>query len=255
MNLNINKFVIIILVVATTSSCGGGGESSNQTLPPPPVIVTNPGGLWSGTIHYADNSNSEIVGVITEDGRGHFYSSRGEELIVTSVSSNNGNITLAFNAYPAPGTFFEGGYPSTTGTLTGEIVERTFLSGNWTLATGESGRIGTSYHVFYDETSSLDTLAGMWNEQYGVASIDPDGSFYMQDQLGCVFEGIASIIDASYNAYALSMKISLCGPDFDGQYEGLGYLDIDVNRVFGNMFVLHMNNGQWPFTTWLYRLQ
>ncbi|HEX7060378.1 MAG TPA: hypothetical protein VF200_00305 [Woeseiaceae bacterium] len=73
----------------------------------------------------------------------------------------------------------------------------------------------------------------------------------MQDSLGCVFDGEASIIDSRFNVYSLSMTISSCGAGVDGEYSGIGILgDLNVSE---DLFVVQMNSDEWIFTTSLVR--
>src|SRR5690606_35848251 len=108
------------------------------------------------------------------------------------------------------------------------------------------------YDPLYERDSSLDKLSGLWDEEFGVVSIDQSGSFFMQDSFGCVYDGQVSIIDAQFNAYSLSMTVSSCGAGVDGEYSGLGVL-ADLNTT-EDLFIVQMNSDQWIFTTSLVRL-
>ena len=169
------------------------------------------------------------------------------------MSGDEGSITMNVMAVAQFGFVFEDGSTVTTGTLNGTIVERTSFNGDWSLTTGESGSLSMTYDPLYERDSSLSKLEGMWDENgFGIAIFDPDGAFFEQDIFGCVFNGQTSIIDPDYNVYEMNMRISLCGPGFDGQYSGLSVLT-DFNTT-DDMLVVQMNSNNLIFTTSLLRL-
>jgi hypothetical protein len=160
---------------------------------------------------------------------------------------------MNFTAVAQFGFVFLDGSSVTTGSLTGTVVERTSINGNYSVATGESGTISLTYNSLYDRDSSLSKLAGQWDDSgFGILTVNSDGTFFEQDTFGCVYDGQASIIDAAYNVYGLTMDVSLCGVDFDGQYTGLGALS-DFS-VTDDLFILQMNSGNVIFTTTMLRL-
>jgi hypothetical protein len=239
--------------LAVLFGCGGGGEGGGVTSPPidtQPPAATQAGGIWEGTAT-TDGVTLTFAGVVTEDGQARFVDENGTQYIVSNASGNDGSLTLNFTAVAQFGFTFLDGSTVTTGSLTGTVVERSSIEGTYSVATGESGTVSMSYDSVYDRDSSFDKLTGMWNEDFGIVTYDPDGSFFEQDSFGCVFDGEASIIDPQYNAYGLSMNVSLCG-DFDGEYSGLGLLS-DLNAM-DDLFILQMNSDTLIFTTILERL-
>ncbi len=239
-------WVLILLLTA----CGGGG--SGTTSAPPAPVSTNVGGIWEGTSN-TSGLILDFVGVFTEDGEGRFFDENGTQYIVSNVSGNDGSVTMNFTAVAQFGFVFLDGSTVTNGTVSGTIVERSSFNGNYSVATGESGTISLAYDPIYDRDSSLAKLEGMWDENgFGIATFNPDGSFFEQDMFGCVYDGQASIIDPAYNVYALTMTISLCGAGADGVYSGLGSLT-DFNTT-DDLFILQMNSDTLIFTTALLRL-
>lgn len=239
------KIFWISVCVFAISGCGGGGSSA-------PPIPTNAGGIWEGTSN-TSGLILDFVGVVTEGGEGRFVDENDTQYIVSNVSGNDGSVTMNFTAVAQFGFVFLDGSTVTTGTVSGTIVERTSFNGNYSVATGESGTISLTYNPIYDRDSSLSKLEGSWDENgFGIATFDPDGSFFEQDMFGCVFDGQASIIDPAYNVYALTMTISLCDVPANGQYSGLGSLT-DFNTT-DDLFILQMNSDTLIFTTSLLRL-
>ena len=249
MNHKLCAYGLILLIL---TACGGGGGNTTTTPLPPQPVATKAGGIWDGT-STAGGQTVALAGVVTENGEGRFFDENGTQYIVSSISGNDGSITMNVMAVAQFGFVFVDGSTVTTGTLSGTIVERTSFNGNWSLATGESGTLSMTYDPLYDRDSSLAKLEGMWDENgFGIATFAADGSFFEQDQFGCVFDGQATIIDPAYNVYAMTMAISLCGPGVDGQYSGLGVLT-DFNTTDDGLIV-QINSNELIFTTPLLRL-
>lgn len=84
-------------------------------------------------------------------------------------------------------------------------------------------------------------------------TVDSDGSFFEQNEFGCVYDGQISIIDPIFNAYNLSMTVSNCAPD-DGEYVGIGVLADFLADGDEGLFIVQMNSDELIFTTDLVRL-
>ena len=254
MTLRLDQSLSTIVIAFALSACGGGGGGggSGAISTPPAPVPTNAGGIWEGT----SNTSGLILnfaGVVTESNEGRFFDDNGTQYIIDNISGNDGSITIDFTAVAQFGFVFLDGSAVTTGSLTGTVVERTSINGNYSIATGESGTISLTYNSIYDRDSSLSKLSGTWDENgFGILTFDPDGSFFEQDTFGCVFDGQASIIDSAFNVYSLTMTISLCGTGTNGQYSGLGVLT-DLNAT-DDMFIVQMNSDTLIFTTSLLRL-
>jgi len=251
--------LLLLILSASFLGCGGGGGGgssgsggSGASPPPPAPVPTKAGGNWEGT----SNSSGLTLGfngVVTESNEGRFFDDDLTQYIITNISGNDGSITINFTAVTQNGFVFSDGSTVTTGSLTGTVVERTSINGNYSIATGESGTISLTYNSQYDRDSSLSKLSGMWNENdFGILTFDPDGSFFEQNTFGCVLDGQASIIDSAFNVYSLTMTVSLCGAEWNGPFSGLGVLT-DFNAT-DDMFVVQMNSDTLIFTTFLYRL-
>jgi hypothetical protein len=234
------------------SACGGGGgDGSTSSPPPPPPEPTNAGGIWGGTAS-SDGQTIDLAGVVTEDGEGRFVAENGIQYVFDEVKGVGGDVELDFIAIVPSGGTFQDGSTVTTGTLTGTVAERSSLSGDYSLATGETGTVSMTYDALYERDSSLDKLTGNWDEEFGVVTFDPDGSFFEQDSFGCVYDGQASIVDPDFNVYALTMTVSSCGAGVDGDYSGLGIMT-DTSST-DDTFIVQMNSQEWIFTTTLSRL-
>jgi hypothetical protein len=247
-------FLLLFFGIVVTA-CGGGsgsGSGGSGVSNPPTPVPTNPGGVWFGTSS-GGGTTINIEGVITEDQEGRFIDENGTQYVITSISGNDGNISINFDAYAQFGYVFLDGSTSGTGSITGTINERSSFDGNSSFSTGESGTLSLTYDAIYERESSLAKLEGQWQEDYGVLNVDPDGSFFEQDQFGCVYDGQASIVDSNFNAYQLTMTVSNCGTS-NGNYAGLGILaDLNVAND-EDLLIVQMNSNALIFTTGLIRL-
>jgi hypothetical protein len=209
---------------------------------PPIAENTKAGGFWNDTVTSEDGQSGSraIHAFITEDGRGYielfdpFNNEYGLAGVVTEIAGTDGNIQIKFDAYSMNGPFLDGS-TSTQGTITGTIVERSTFDGTWSLDSGESKDFSwiyeTAEHWYeYDIGSSLATIAGAWQDQdgypvAGAGAIDPDGSFFLQSEDGCVKSGEFSIIDPDYNAYAVTLNFATGCPEYAvGDYVGFAVL-------------------------------
>jgi hypothetical protein len=257
----------LVLYACLLSSCGGGGGGlgcvvsggtsgtcSDLSLPPPPPPPTNAGGVWEGST-FIDQSGLafETIGVVTENnGEARFVNEQGQQFILSGVSGTGGNISATITAISPIGFTFIDGSTVTTGTLTGTLVERGSLDGNWSLNTGETGTITMSYNNLYDRGSDLARMLGTWEDSFGVVySVDAVGDIFAQDAFGCVYDGAVTIINASYNAYQVALTVSNC-PGVDGNYSGLGVLSDDVGT--DDAFVVQLDNSQLIITDVLLKL-
>lgn len=251
------KFLSIWIIVASMTACGGGGGGGTPApaavpVPIPVPVPTNAAGIWEGTSNTSGTILS-FAGVVAENGLSRFIDDNETQYIVSNISGNDGNITLTFTAIAQFGFRFLDGSTVTTGSLTGSVIERSSITGDYSIATGESGSISLTYNSDYERESSIDKLVGSWDENsFGILTVDPDGSFFEQDSFGCVFAGQISIIDSRYSVYSLSMNISLCGAGWDGDYTGLGTLT--DNLATDDFFIVQMNDDTLIFTTGLQRL-
>jgi hypothetical protein len=246
------KKISMTLFVLTLAACGGGGGSINLSGPGPNAVATEPGGIWFGT-STSQGVVIAIEGVITEDREGRFVDENGTQYVVNGIFGSDGDIGITFSAYAQFGYQFLDGSTSGQGRIDGTVVERSTFSGTFSFSTGESGTIAMAYDPIYERDSSLDKLSGSWDEGFGVMTVDPNGSFFEQDQFGCIYNGQVSIIDAMFNAYRLTMTVSNCGLD-NGDYDGIGVLADLIADGDEDLFIVQMNSLELIFTAFLERL-
>ncbi|MBT8083287.1 MAG: hypothetical protein KJO56_12755 [Gammaproteobacteria bacterium] len=244
----------ILSSITISASCGGSGLQGLDLsgIENPAPVPANPGGVWTGALT-SPGLAVAIEGVITEDGEGRFVDENGTQYVVTGIGGSSAIRGIRVDAYAQDGYQFLDGSTTGAGDFTGTVVERSTFSGSFSFSTGESGTIAMDYDPIYDRDSSLDKLSGTWDQGLGIMTVDPNGSFFEQDQFGCVYDGQISIIDATFNAYSLTMTVSNCALE-NGDYGGLGVLADLIADGDEDLFVVQMNSLELIFSASLERL-
>lgn len=234
---NISTIWILLL---TLVGCGGGGGGGDG-FAPTPTPDAEVGGIWVGTVSIAGQGVFELIGLVTEDGRGHFVQEDGVQYWGTVTSSGN-SITVTFNGATPIGTGFPDGSFSGSGSITGTISERNSITATSTFTTTNgtttTGAVSLQYDSLYERNSSLSTIAGNYTNAIapGSDSVNISSSGVLFGQVpssSCVFNGQVTIIDSAYNAYDIRYTYSSCtGQEaiLNGStFSGIGTLD---NTVF-----------------------
>jgi hypothetical protein len=251
---SIRRSAITLLVITSLSACGGGGSSGDTGTPPPPPppppqTNQSPGGIW--TVQYVatsgPNTGDTMQGkaLVTETG----------DLFFAGLNTANGCAVVGFGQVTVSGSAVSGStqdaivpfttaattcsYPdgSTSGTssLSGTVSQRSTLSLTDTSTTSLGMALGSetqtwAYSSLYAEMPSLTSIAGNYADGTDTLTINADGTIFEQDPTtGCVINGTVSIVNPSYNAYALSVTWSNCTGNsmvLNGKTAtGLGYID------------------------------
>jgi hypothetical protein len=221
------------------AACGGGGGDGDGGSGPPPNASV--GGIWVGTVTVAGQGSFELIGLVAEDGRGHFIQEDGVQYWGTVVSSGN-SITANITGATEWGDEFLDGSTSGTGTISGSISERRSISATSTFTTTAgtrtTGTISLTYDPLYDRDSSLATVAGNYTNAFepGADAINVSGSGVLFGQIpawGCVVNGQVDTIDTRYNAYDIEFTYSNCWGPYavlnGSTFSGIGTLDNTVN--------------------------
>lgn len=126
-----------------------------------------------------------------------------------------------------------------TGTLGGQIVERTAIDGGVMINTDPappaeghaySNSLSLTFSSQYNRASSLATIAGSYGPSSLALTISADGVLSAQDAgTGCVINGTVATIDPRFNMYAVTLSTMNCAAEFgvpDGaQLKGLATLN------------------------------
>jgi len=221
-----------LICTAGFVSCSGSSNTPLSTLASPVVINARPGGVWVGID--IGNGGHLVVSVIG-DGRFRYVDQAGNQG-AGFMSVNNGNdISSDFQIVTKIGITFPDGTTLADCALSGKIEERQTMDVaiNCTTTAGPLNQINAdlTYDATYDRDSSLDTIAGTYDDGSGiVTSIASDGTIFEQNPfIGCITNGLVSVIDSEFNAYDYQFGINNCTGQFANlngtSYSGIASLD------------------------------
>lgn len=201
----------------------------------PPSIFTSEAGE-----HPAQNPVNVII-ASTGEARFLFFGSTGTPLMYTQLV---GDVNVAVDKFIASlKAYSDGNAQALPVTLDGTVETKDGIWGEYTWDQ-DFGRFNLIYDPSYERHSLLSKLEGIWvfNQAssgglvYTITfTIDPDGTVFGSNTLGCVYNGSFQIIDSGFNIYRLSLETSLCGNQ-DGSYEGLASLlvsQLERSLIFG----------------------
>lgn len=231
------------LLLLTLSACGGGGGGGGGS--PPPVPNAAVGGIWEGTVAIAGQGTYDLIGLVAEDGRGHFIQEDGVQYWGTVTSSGN-QISASINGAVEVGSQFLDGSTSGTGTITGTVTARSTIAGTSTFTTTggtrTTGTISLRYNALYDRDSSLATIAGNYTDATSPGSdalnVSSSGEIFgQQPATGCVINGQVRTINTAYNAYDIQYSFRSCvgsASILNGStFSGIATLDNNVTPEMG----------------------
>ena len=247
-----SRWILIALSLLAVGACGGGSSSSGDSVAgPSPVADQDPGGIWFGTIFNATVGQSwEIIGITLSTGESRYIDSQGAQYVADITVDGNAFSGASFAFAPRGGTFINGS-PTTTGSMSGTLVERSSASATYSLDTGEQGTFELFYDSAYERSSSLAKMSGTWTDpQSNTFTVDANGSIFGQDGFGCVYTGNVSIIDPLYNVYRLTINVTNCA-DINGTYTGLGTIGDRVAANDDQLFIFQVSNDSWALTSTL----
>jgi len=198
-------------------SCDDGGEAligpTNESV----------GGIWNGT---DSQTGRPVLAIATESGTLHLIRADLVQYVGTLASLGT-TVTGTLDAFAPPGLAFQDGSVHGYGTVTGTIHQRRTLDAAADFVTERGGAFGDtltlSFAALYYRPSSLDRIAGTFTAAgTGTGySISGAGAVFAQDATsGCVINGAVTIIDATYNAYGVSLSYASCSGE-DAELNGL----------------------------------
>ena len=141
---------------------------------------------------------------------------------------------------------FRSGNTVKSGTASGTVVDRDSFNMSYDMPNHTTGTVSMVYNSdLYERTSTLTKTSGMWGLGSTVFTIESNGTINGQDSSGCTYNGRISVVNALYNAYALSIDVRLWF-GLSGLYTGTAYInDQDVapsGEVITGTIYLHMNS-------------
>jgi hypothetical protein len=182
---------------------GGGGGGTNAI----------PGGIWRGSDSV---SGLQVTGLVDESGNFHFLRGDGVQYVGTTVVSGT-SLTANFDGFVPVGFLFADGSHHGTGSLTATIQARQTIAASTKFQTdlgaSSTGTLNLTFDAVYNRASSLATLSGNFTNASNnvVLTVGSNGTLFSQDTLsGCVLNGSASLINASYNLYKVQFDYANC---------------------------------------------
>jgi len=226
------KTLIALGISAGLAACGG------VTVPEyPPTADPIIGGIWFG-YNFTDQvgDSREFIGIATEDGTFRYLELPTKVQFAGTVTFNGEIAEGSGVALAAPGATWGDASMVSALDISGFVVERESIEGDWSLFSGETGNYWLLFDSLYFKDSSLDLTAGVWSivddtgADIGTLTIGADGSLNGQNIAGCLYSGNLAIIDMQYDVYDVSVTISNCA-ESDGVYTGFGALgdDLEIN--------------------------
>ena len=192
------------------------------------------GGIWHGTASNGVTGQSfDMSGVITEhNAEGRFLIGDKTQFILRDIAINGVEITATISAITGfDALFLPDG--EAHGAMTGQLVERSRIEGEWSLDSGEFGAVVLDYDDLYERGSDIARLVGTWESAWpDIYKIDAAGEILSQGENGedgCV-TGQVQLIDEAYNVYRVEIY-AWCLPYWAS---GLGVLgdDVDTDDAF-----------------------
>lgn len=191
------------------------------------------GGIWEGV----DAQGVDVILVVTESGRFRLINEFFDQGSGVLSIANGNEVVAGFQMLTALGSTFADGTTLASCTMTGTLAERQSLSitVNCTTTSGTPSRsvVSLAYDVVYERDSSLQTIAGSYDDAGPVLTIDANGVLFEQDPAsGCISNGQVNIIDSAFNVYDIQFGFSNCsGPSSflnNTDFDGMAVLDNSV---------------------------
>ena len=244
-------FISFLFSATLMTSCFDDNSDSSSTQAKETVIVEeqSAAGIYFSppsifTTEAAEHPVQYPVNVIvasTGEARFLFFGSTGGPQMHTQLV---GDANVAADKFTASlKAYMEGDIQTSPVTLDGTVETKSGIWGTYDWDQ-DFGRFNLIYFSSYEKRSLLSKLEGIWvfNQAssggmiYTITfTIDPDGTLFGSNTVGCTFNGKFKIIDPRYNVYRLLLETSLCG-DMDGAYKGLASLSEtlpDRRLIFG----------------------
>jgi len=231
-----------LLSLLVLAGCGGGGGDGGGITRPPPPANDSPGGIWAGE----RPNGTPIVVLISETGEIRILDEFGNQGFGTVVVTNQTNVTANYRIAPPFGDTVIDGSESATCSFAGTLQERVSMEYQLdcmtSLGTAFGGAITLTYSAAYDTDSSLASIAGQYDADGDVLTIDATGAVFLQgSQTGCVVNGQVSVLRSAWNLYAVTAATENCQPPYDplngASWEGLGTVvpEVGADTLLGGL--------------------
>ncbi len=221
----------IFALIVLTGGCRGNPDGSLFKPPPEPTPPASQaiGGIWQGT----DSNADALLAFTTEKGKFQLIKDNGAQGHGTATA-NGTMVSIDYTLVPPYGKLLVDGSTFSVCHSHGIIAQRQLmnLSTDCTteLDTSTSATVLLSYNLLYERDSSLETIAGMYNDAAQILTVDSNGVLFEQNSItGCVLNGQLSVINSEFNLYDIEFDLADCtglSDVFNGStFAGLATLD------------------------------
>jgi len=217
--------ILLSISVLSLSGCFGSSSGSSSGGSTSEEEIVSIEGIWSGSAT-EEGETYDVAGIFYE---GQFFGFSDESGVVW-----DGAYSINNNAFQIPQLFaFDVSLEvllnvsSVSGTIDGTSLSATFSSD-----AGTTGSIQASYdQSLYERETGLSDISSVWEYTsgqgvYSSVAIDDNGELSGADTGGCLFLGHVSVPDTTRNVFVIDLEVTSCN-EFDGDYDGLAYLDSD----------------------------
>lgn len=215
------------LLLVCLAACSNGGGGAGDVVVPPPVVIQSPGGIWNGT----RPNGTDIIVLISETGELRIVDPFGNLGFGQVQVANETEISSRHRLVAPFGGSLIDGSESADCSFDGTLQERQTIDYEieciTSLGTVLGGPTSLTYDPLYDMESSIARIAGSYDSQGDIMTIDVNGAIFMQgSQTGCVVNGQVSLIDTEWNLYNVGMTTENCQGPFaplnGANWQGLG---------------------------------
>ncbi len=170
-------------------------------------------GYWKGihfdpTLANGFGDDTDLSGVLTEDGRLYFSSEGSDEVFVGTYTLSGATVLFDYRICPNGG----GACVDASGTST--YASRDFIRGQGTSVPWGTQPFNLHYSTIYDRAPTVESLAGTWTlSDAGVdytVTISSTGAVSGTDTQGCTYGGQLAVVDPDFNAFDYTGTVSGC---------------------------------------------
>jgi hypothetical protein len=213
--MEVRRTNVLIAAGALSLLAGCGGSTLGNNNPGGNNGNATPGGVWRGN---ESVSGLSVVGLVDETGNFNFVRADGVQYVGAATVSGT-SIHANVEGIVPRGFVFQDGSGHGTGSISGTIQARSSLSASTTFKTDigntSTGTLNLTFDAIYNRAASLTTLSGNFTvagtSPTVVVTVGSNGQLFSQDAVsGCVLNGNASVINASYNLYKVQFDYANC---------------------------------------------
>lgn len=228
MRMHLCRVWCVCFAVLVVASCGGGGgDGGGGGGGGGGADDADATGIWRGTATPDGGAASNALAIVSADGE--FILTAASIFLDGSGSTRRSSFSASATGWPPVGQTFPNGSGMANFSLTGNVAERSSISGSYSGA-NLSGTISLTYDgTLTIRAASLSTVGGSYSSADGVVSIAISGNTITMNAAtgpsnNCTGNGTISIPEPSQNIYKWSMTLAGC--NVNGSADGLATIPV-----------------------------